>query len=466
MKSVISLRAPSAGARFVRLDAAQIRRDVRRLFGRIQHGGNVCSLDSGRTVACGVGDVFVVVAEDAAAERRKSGADAWSARVQKGEETETPLAEFLLEKARFENASTPEAGEPPYHRVRRVFARRRGEEEEPRVVEETLWDAHVSAEDGSGAAARRMASLNLGGLGHSPETRGGSPRSYAYGSPSASRIGGFQASETASFRAGGDAPRRGRAVAASSLLPGHCWEEVFARCDPASVARLGATCAELAELARSSLVRQAQHAKLFGRAAPVGSPARFPRPPRAGAPIPPSPPARARRWRRRRRARGGRRRARPSSRRTRGSRGTGSRSPPRARLTARVQAAKTRTRTGTRTTATARGPRTTGRTVRRRTASRLTRTTTISTISRRDRFRIARRENLRRGHHHRTTSSPGERVRFRSRFPHGARLARPARAPSSAASARSRRGTCWPTTPPPSPATARRSSSGSTAATA
>ena len=288
----VSHFSPRSFARgFVRLDAAQIRRDVRRLFGRIQHGGNVCSLDSGRTVACGVGDVFVVVAEDAAAERRKSGADAWSARVQKGEETETPLAEFLLEKARFENASTPEAGEPPYHRVRRVFARRRGEEEEPRVVEETLWDAHVSAEDGSGAAARRMASLNLGGLGHSPETRGGSPRSYAYGSPSASRIGGFQASETASFRAGGDAPRRGRAVAASSLLPGHCWEEVFARCDPASVARLGATCAELAELARSSLVRQAQHAKLFGRAAPVGSPARFPRPPRAGAPIPPSPPA-------------------------------------------------------------------------------------------------------------------------------------------------------------------------------
>ena len=149
--------SPRSFARgFVRLDAAQIRRDVRRLFGRIQHGGNVCSLDSGRTVACGVGDVFVVVAEDAAAERRKSGADAWSARVQKGEETETPLAEFLLEKARFENASTPEAGEPPYHRVRRVFARRRGEEEEPRVVEETLWDAHVSAEDGSGAAARRL----------------------------------------------------------------------------------------------------------------------------------------------------------------------------------------------------------------------------------------------------------------------------------------------------------------------
>ena len=121
-------------------DAAQIRRDVRRLFGRIQHGGTVVSLDTGADVACGVGDVFVVVAEDAAAERRKSGADAWSARVQKGEETETPLAEFLLEKARFENASTPEAGEPPYHRVRRVFARRRGEEDEPRVVEETLWD--------------------------------------------------------------------------------------------------------------------------------------------------------------------------------------------------------------------------------------------------------------------------------------------------------------------------------------
>jgi hypothetical protein len=83
--------SPRSFARgFVHLDAAQIRRDVRRLFGRIQHGGNVRSLDSGRTVACDVGDVFVVVAEDAAAERRKSGADAWSARVQKGEETETP----------------------------------------------------------------------------------------------------------------------------------------------------------------------------------------------------------------------------------------------------------------------------------------------------------------------------------------------------------------------------------------
>ena len=120
-------------------DAAQIRRDVRRLFGRIQHGGTVVSLDTGADVACGVGDVFVVVAEDAAAERRKSGADAWSARVQKGEETETPLAEFLrVSRTRSEsqssalegesawgaksaetNAATAslraEPGEPPYH---------------------------------------------------------------------------------------------------------------------------------------------------------------------------------------------------------------------------------------------------------------------------------------------------------------------------------------------------------------
>ena len=248
-------------------------------------------------VACGVRDVFVVVAEDAAAERRKSGVDAWSARVQKGEETETPLAEFLgvsktsprvalggggAKSDRSEGAESAEAREPPYHRVRRVFARRRGEDDEPRVIEETLWDAHVGAEDGSGAAARRMASLRLAGLGGSPDAAR-SPRSPSYGSPSAARNGGgFDAGF--SFRAG-------RRVAASSLLPGHCWEEVFARCDPASVARLGATCAELAELARSSLVRQAQHAKLFGRAAPVGSPARFPRPPRAGAPMSPSPPA-------------------------------------------------------------------------------------------------------------------------------------------------------------------------------
>ena len=255
------------------------------------------SLDSGMDVACGVRDVFVVVAEDAAAERRKSGVDAWSARVQKGEETETPLAEFLgvsktsprvalggggAKSDRSEGAESAEAREPPYHRVRRVFARRRGEDDEPRVVEETLWDAHVGAEDGSGAAARRMASLRLAGLGGSPDAAR-SPRSPSYGSPSAARNGGgFDAGF--SFRAG-------RRVAASSLLPGHCWEEVFARCDPASVARLGATCIELAELARSSLVRQAQHAKLFGSAAPVGSAARPPRPSRAGAPTRPPPPA-------------------------------------------------------------------------------------------------------------------------------------------------------------------------------
>ena len=275
-------------------DPAQIRREVRRLFGRIQHGGNVVSLDSGLAVACGVEDVFVVVAEDAAAERRKSGAEAWSARMQKGAETETPLAAFLLSGSAFcrddvggfasdvrpdvrpnaENEGAPKEGrEPPYHRVRRVFARRRGEDDEPRVVEETLWDAHLSANDASGA--RKMASLRLEGLGGSPDA--------GAGSPNARREGSFRGGSSfgSSFR--------GRAVAASSLLPGHCWEEVFARCDPASVARLGATCVELAELARSSLVRQAQHAKLFGRAAPVGSPPRSPRPPRAGAP--PAPPA-------------------------------------------------------------------------------------------------------------------------------------------------------------------------------
>ena len=286
-------------------DAAQIRRDVRRLFGRIQHGGTVVSLDTGADVACGVGDVFVVVAEDAAAERRKSGADAWSARVQKGEETETPLAEFLrVSRTRSEsqssalegesawgaksaetNAATAslraEPGEPPYHRVRRVFARRRGEDDEPRVVVETLWElfsAHFSADDASGAATRRMASLKIAGLGGSPDAAR-SPRSA---SPAA-RSGGFRA---------GACLRAGRSVAASSVLPGHLWEEVFARCDPASVARLGATCAELAELARSSPVRQAQHAKLFGRAAPAGSAAAYvPRPSRAGAPPRSTPPA-------------------------------------------------------------------------------------------------------------------------------------------------------------------------------
>ncbi len=274
-------------------DATTIRRELRRLFGRIQHGGNVVSLDSGVAVACEVEDVFVVVVQDAASMRRKSGAEAWSARVQKGAETEQSLAAFLLagtnrddakgghasdvrrpdERADYERA--PEEGrEPPYHRVCRVFARRVGGDDEPRVVLETLWDAHVSADDASGA--RKMGSLRLEGQGY------GSPD--AYGSPSTSRRDG-------SFRGGssfGSSFKR-RAVAASSLLPGHCWEEVFARCDPASVARLGATCVELAQLARSSLVRQAQHAKLFGRAAPVGSPPRSPRPPRAGAP--PAPPA-------------------------------------------------------------------------------------------------------------------------------------------------------------------------------
>jgi hypothetical protein len=301
------------------LDAAQIRRDVRRVFGRIEHGEGFSQLTNRRITAS---DVFVFVTTELVEERRKSGADAWSARIQKGSEVELTLAEFLslssgaardtaAEDARIARAS-PNANErrafimtqvsqgtsePPYHRARRVVARWRDEPPEKdkndleiNSEEEILWDVNTAVSSWE-ESAQRLAG-GTARSGSRPDAFGtyGSYGTYgtygSYGSPGA-RSGSPGAR---GFHPDASSPRRRRAetVDALSLLPRHCWEGVFSFCDPRAFVRLGATCFALAEISRSRAARQAQHAKLFGRPAPVGQP-RAPTPARSGAP--PAPPA-------------------------------------------------------------------------------------------------------------------------------------------------------------------------------
>ena len=142
--------------------------------------------------------------------------------------------------------------EPPYHLVLRVVARfdgGGGEDEE--TDEETLWS--VSSHH---------------------------------------RRKGDEASSSRSDASRSDA---------LAILPAHCWEAVATRCDARGVACLSATCAALAELSRSDVVRKAQHAALFGRPAPPRPPPRYGRDPTAGThPRGRAPRARARRSTRRR----------------------------------------------------------------------------------------------------------------------------------------------------------------------
>ena len=126
------------------VDAAPARRELKRLFGRVEHGGGA-SQRTGRAVE--LEHVRVIVADTGPEERRKSGAAAWSQRMRKGGEREMPLADFLAL-----GASSPSPGasgspvaanaavfpsspggdraswnalvrEPPYHLVLRVVAR-------------------------------------------------------------------------------------------------------------------------------------------------------------------------------------------------------------------------------------------------------------------------------------------------------------------------------------------------------
>ena len=80
------------GWNVARLDPSQIRRELKRLFGRIEHGGGV-SPSSGRAVE--VGDVVVVLIEPEIVAQRKSGAEAWSQRLNKRGEKEFGLSDFL-----------------------------------------------------------------------------------------------------------------------------------------------------------------------------------------------------------------------------------------------------------------------------------------------------------------------------------------------------------------------------------
>ena len=263
------------GGGVARLDPSQIRRELKRLFGRIEHGGGV-SPSSGRAVE--VGDVVVVLLEAEIVAQRKSGAEAWSQRLNKRGEKELRLVEFFTlgdrgvgSPAAFSSSpgngssswgGRAEAGgggvggvggigEPPYHTVRRVVARW------PGADDEILWD-NLRAEDGDGA------STSLGALGTSP---GMDPR-------------GWSAPIDAMHQS---------AVDALSLIPRECWEKVMGSVDARDVCSLGATCVGLALLARSPAVRNDQHAKLFGRPPPAVDPASVRTRANASA-TPPAPP--------------------------------------------------------------------------------------------------------------------------------------------------------------------------------
>jgi len=243
-------------------DAYQIRRDLRHLFGRIEHGGDFFTSGASSQRAIAVGDVFVTAMSAAIGDRRKSGADAWSARVQKGNEMEMPLGAFLASSGEqlAETESEHRDKEPPYHRVRRVVARwSLGDGE---TVEEILWDARSDVVDDTVA---RLGNTHLSG---SPRHLSGSPR-HVSGSPDTfGSLGGSP---------GTDGHRelfgvKHKTYDALSLLSKHCWEDVFSFCDARGVVRLGATCASLADIARSQAVRQQQHVAMFGRPAPVAPP--------------------------------------------------------------------------------------------------------------------------------------------------------------------------------------------------
>ena len=253
------------------LDAARVRRELRRLFGRIEHGGGVSPL-SGRVVL--VDDVVVVLHESSVEERRKSGAGAWSQRLQKGGERDVSLSAFFAMNGARDAAGSPSvysssptsglgagfagsaasAPEPPYHLVVRVVARwpsvdddldRRDDRDA--VEEETLWTNHQGGPSVM-AIVDDFGEMRLGG------------------SP-----GGFGSRSPGDAFPGGVSDGRLRDRDAFSLLPRHCWEDVASLCDPRSLARLAATCAGLAGVVRSTTVRRAAHARVFGKPPPPAS---------------------------------------------------------------------------------------------------------------------------------------------------------------------------------------------------
>ena len=255
------------GWNVARLDPSQIRRELKRLFGRIEHGGGV-SPSSGRAVE--VGDVVVVLIEPEIVAQRKSGAEAWSQRLNKRGEKEFGLSDFLALGAapgspaaysyssspgggganggwggRAESAGAAGAGEPPYHTVRRVVARW---EDSP---EEILWDDHRPAPGDGG-----------GGRGFS------APGQEHHALGDANRRAHPTTADHRPDREHGATP----SVDALALIPLECWERVMRELDARGVCALGATCVGLAVLARAPGVRRDQHVKLFGRPAPPVDP--------------------------------------------------------------------------------------------------------------------------------------------------------------------------------------------------
>jgi hypothetical protein len=285
-KHASPLGTPGRGGGGGGIDGSQVRRELRRLFGRVEHGGGVSSPVTGRAVAAA--DVVVVLLEAAVEERRKSGAEERSQRLNKKGEREMSMAAFVAHGGggkgkegsspavvgsyssspvtSYGGMGTPSGGgggEPPYHLVRRVVARWGGEAED----EEVLW-----TNAGDDAAAGQMSGLRISGSGGGG---GGSELSGSYGGRAGSYGsygggggggGGMMNKFDASSSSNSKTPA---AFDALSLLPRHCWEDVMSRCEPRGVCRLGATCTALAALARSPQVRQAQHKAMYGRPAPL-----------------------------------------------------------------------------------------------------------------------------------------------------------------------------------------------------
>jgi hypothetical protein len=223
------------------VDAAPARRELKRLFGRVEHGGGA-SQRTGRAVE--LEHVRVIVADTGPEERRKSGAAAWSQRMRKGGEREMPLADFLALGA---SSPSPGASGSPVAANAAVFASSPG-------GDRASWNALVR-EPPYHLVLRVVARFDGGGGGEEEET----DEETLWSVSSHHRRKGDEASSSRSDASRSDA---------LAILPAHCWEAVATRCDARGVACLSATCAALAELSRSDVVRKAQHAALFGRPAP------------------------------------------------------------------------------------------------------------------------------------------------------------------------------------------------------
>lgn len=223
--SPVGVTSAGAGAG-INHDGAQIRRELRRLFGRVKHGGGVSPI-TGRHVA--VDDVVVLLLDAAAGDRRKSGAGAWSQRMNKKGEREVTMAAFIAPSGGggggggsssvggilldgscqisttqrisgrgdggtcTSEGTPPAAGpyyssspavmgdaasEPAYHLVRRVVARWT----DGGGGEETLWTNHHADINTEDAAAVQVSGLRISGSAEVSGSYGGGHGSFgSYG---------------------------------------------------------------------------------------------------------------------------------------------------------------------------------------------------------------------------------------------------------------------------------------------